>query len=211
MSIIFIERAFTNSPHLFIETVWPCYTVKYWKKRVGGINWKLYPQNNVKILGVVLNPSTILEEMFVNWESKMDSIEKVVRFWTKRNLSVVGKIQIVKSLLASKFSYIGSIVDLQQVFMNRINSVFFKFVWGGSEKVKRSTLINDYDEGGLKMLNFQLFLDSLKISWLKKLISPGKDTWKIIPLYILNKTHLGINILECNCTLDNMNKFVSVE
>ena len=56
---------------------------------------------------------------------------------------------------------------------------------------------NDYDEGGLKMLNFKLFLDSLKLSWLKKLISPGKDTWKIIPLYILNKTHLGINILEC--------------
>ena len=27
MSIIFIERALTNSPHLFIETVWPCYTV----------------------------------------------------------------------------------------------------------------------------------------------------------------------------------------
>ena len=42
----------------------------------GGINWNLYPQNNVKILGVVLSPSTILEEMFVNWESKMDSIEK---------------------------------------------------------------------------------------------------------------------------------------
>ena len=44
MSIIFIERAFTNSPHLFIETVWPCYTVhgfmlyhsflqKNWKKK----------------------------------------------------------------------------------------------------------------------------------------------------------------------------------
>ena len=76
---------------------------KYWKKRVGGINWKLYPQNNVKILGVVLSPSTILEEMFVNWESKMDSIEKAVRSWTMRNLSVVGKIQVVKSLLASNF------------------------------------------------------------------------------------------------------------
>ena len=31
MSIIFIERAFTNSPHLFIETVWPCYTVHHVK------------------------------------------------------------------------------------------------------------------------------------------------------------------------------------
>ena len=84
----------------------------------------------------------------------MDSIEKAIRSWTMRNLSVVGKILIVKSLLASKFSYIGSIVDLPQVFMNRINSAFFKVVWGGSEKIKRSTLINDYDEGGLKMLNF---------------------------------------------------------
>ena len=28
MSIIFIEQASTNSPHLFIETVWPCYTVQ---------------------------------------------------------------------------------------------------------------------------------------------------------------------------------------
>ena len=58
----------------------------------------------------------------------------------EKPLSVVGKIQIVKSLLASKFSYIGSIVDFPQVFMNRINSAFFKFLWGGSEKVKRSTL-----------------------------------------------------------------------
>ena len=66
---------------------------------------------------------------------------------------MVGKIQIVKILLASKFSYIGSIGDLPQELMNRINSAFFKFVRGGSEKVKRSTLINDYDEGGLNMLN----------------------------------------------------------
>ena len=144
--------------------------------------------------------------MSVNWESKMDSIEKTIRSWTMRNLSMVGKIQIVKSLLASKFSYIGSIIDLPHVFINRINSLFFKFVWGGSEKVKRSTLSEDYGNGGLQMLNFKYFLDSLKISWLKKLISPDKDTWKIIPLHLLSETYLGLNILKCNCSLDTMNK-----
>ena len=87
----------------------------------------------------------------------MDSIEKAIRSWTMRNLSVVGKIQIVKTLLSSKFSCIGSIVDLPQVFMNRDNSAFFQFVWGGSEKVKRSTVINDHDEAGLKMLNLNYF------------------------------------------------------
>ena len=29
MDIIFTERAYTNSPHLVIETVWPCYTVDF--------------------------------------------------------------------------------------------------------------------------------------------------------------------------------------
>ena len=81
------------------------------EERVGGINWKLYQQNNVKILGVVLSPSTILEEMFVNWESKMDSIEKAIRSWTMRNLSVVGKIQIVKSFGI-------------KIFIHRFNSRF---------------------------------------------------------------------------------------
>ena len=53
----------------------------------------------------------------------MDSIEKAIRSWTMRNLSVVGKIQIVKSLLVSKLSYIGSTKDLPEVFMNRIKSL----------------------------------------------------------------------------------------
>ena len=95
-------------------------------------------------------------------------IENVISSWTMRNPSMVGKIKIVKSLLASNFSYIGSIVDLHQVFVNRINIFFFfKSVCGGSKRNKRSTLINAYVESGLKMLNFYLYLDSLKILWLK--------------------------------------------
>ena len=118
--------------------------------------------------------------------SKMDSIEKAIRSWTMRNLSMVGKKQIVKSLLVSKFKYIGSIVDLPQVFINCIMRSLNLF----GEALKKSNYQLWYnDEGGLKILNFKLFLDSLITSWLKKFISPGKDTWKIIPLYNLNKTH----------------------
>jgi hypothetical protein len=118
---------------------------------------------------------------------------------------MVGKILIVKSLMASKFSYIGSVIDLPESFVNRVNGMFFKFVWGGSEKVKRTALINEYASGGLKMLHLKIFLDSLKLSWIKKLISPDICTWKNIPLYNINKTHLGIHIFKCNCSFENIN------
>ena len=59
--------------------------------------------------------------------------------------------------MASQFTYIGSIIDLPQDFVNRINTMFFKFIWGGSEKVKRTTLITDYECGGLKMIHFKSF------------------------------------------------------
>ena len=79
---------------------------------------------------------------------------------------MVGKIQIL---------YLCSIVDLPRVVMNGINSLFFKFVWGSSESIKRSILSNDNDKGGFKMLNLNCFW-TLGISWLKIMISPRRDT-----------------------------------
>ena len=87
------------------DTVW-IGANRYSKKQVGNIHWKLFPNNDVKILGIVLNPCKKLEDMVVNWEPKMESVEKAIRSWTMRNLSMVGKILIIRSLLVSKFSLI---------------------------------------------------------------------------------------------------------
>lgn len=175
---------------------------------IGGINWKCVPNNNVKILGVVVNPCTKIEELCVNWEPKMELIERSIRAWTMRNLTMVGKVLIVKSLLASQLSFIGSIIDLPSEFVNRLNRMFFKFVWGGSEKVKRTTLINEYEKGGLKMLNLSHFLDSLKLTWIKKLADSEISTWKNIPISLLKNTCLDLNIFKCNCSFETMNKSV---
>ena len=86
--------------------------------------------------------------------------------------------------------------------------MFFKFIWGGSEKVKRTTLITDYECGGLKMIHFKSFLDSMKLTWIKKLLYSEASRWKNIPLFILNNTKLGINVFKCNCSFENMNAYV---
>jgi hypothetical protein len=101
-----------------------------------------------------------MEELPVNWEPKMELIERSIKDWTIRNLTMVGKMLIVKSLLTSKLTFIGSIIDLPSDFVKCVNRLFFKCVWGGSEKVKRNTLIHDLNMGGLKMIHLPSFLNS---------------------------------------------------
>jgi hypothetical protein len=51
--------------------------------------------------------------------------------------------------------------------LNDIEKIFYKFLWNGKkDKIKRSIIINEYEEGGLKMPNIQSFYRALKMSWL---------------------------------------------
>jgi hypothetical protein len=51
-------------------------------------------------------------------------------------------------------------------------SYFFYFIWDGKpEKIKRNTLISDFEDGGLKMIHLQQFNAYLKISWIKRFLS----------------------------------------
>jgi len=45
----------------------------------------------------------------------------------------------------------------------------FSFIWGGKgDKIARKIIINDIEEGGLKMTDIRSFAKALKISWIKK-------------------------------------------
>ena len=53
--------------------------------------------------------------------------------------------------------------------LNELNKLFFNFFWDGkTEKIKRNMLIEDIQEGGLKMIHLQSFITYLKVSWVKR-------------------------------------------
>ena len=45
----------------------------------------------------------------------------------------------------------AALIPLTKEIIKEINSVIFKFVWRGRNKVKRLSLVNDYRDGGLRM------------------------------------------------------------
>jgi hypothetical protein len=57
-----------------------------------------------------------------------------------------------------------------------LKKIFYKFLWNGKKnKIKRSIIINEYEEGGLKLPNIQSFNKALKMSWLHKLLDPSTN------------------------------------
>jgi len=58
-------------------------------------------------------------------------------------------------------------------------------------------MITDYDNGGLRAPNINAMAQSLKLGWIPRLLSEeqiSKESWKVIPNYLLDKFG-GLNFL----------------
>ena len=73
--------------------------------------------------------------------------------WKWRNLSLLGKIQIVKTFAIPKFMFRASVIPTPKELVKEANSIFYNYIWNGKDKVKRCALISDIEKGGLKMLD----------------------------------------------------------
>ena len=48
--------------------------------------------------------------------------------------------------------------------MKEIQDIFYKLLWDGKpDKIKRNVIINNYEEGGLKLSHIESFCKALKI------------------------------------------------
>ena len=64
--------------------------------------------------------------------------------------------------------------------IKKVNTLLYGFTWKGNDKIKRSALISDIDNGGLKMLDIQSMISSQKIITLKKYSDDYISPWKSI-------------------------------
>ena len=85
-------------------------------------------------------------------------------------------------------------------FMESIIDIAYKFLWSGKkDKIKRKTIIANYENGGLKMLDLKSFIIAQRVIWVKRLSKPKAASWKAFPEYILN-TLIGMDTFKT--TLD---------
>ena len=163
------------------------------KTKPFGIKW---PDEPIKALGVYYSydPKLLLEKNFIE---KLDTIKKVINMWSSRGLSLYGKVTIIKSLIIPKFVYVSSLLPTPKEVIKQLNQLVFKFLWKGVDKVTRLSAINEYENGGLKMIDFETMVKSLRLTWLKRIFGENDGAWKSY-IHQRLKQAGGFFLFRCN-------------
>ena len=109
---------------------------------------------------------------------------------------------VVKSLLIPKFVYVSSLLPTPKELVKDLNRLF-KFLWKGTDKV---STINDFEHGGLEMIDIDSMIVSLRLAWLKRIFSENGGTWKSYLCHLLERFG-GLLFITCNYDLKYYPKF----
>ena len=171
---------------------------RHYKEKPFGIKW---PDEPIKALGVYFTyDQKLLQEK--NFIERLDSIKRCINIWSARGLSIYGKVTIIKSFLIPKYIYICSILPTHKELLKELNKKLFKFLLKGVDKVTRASVINEYKEGGLRMVDPECMVKSLRLAWLKRIFSGTNGTWKSYLQHILRSVG-GLFFFNCNYNISD--------
>ena len=81
-----------------------------------------------KILGVYFTYNLRLQQE-LNFDAMLKSLKKTLNGWQWRNLTIRGKIQIIKTFAMPKFMYRAPVLNLDSNLFKIVNSVTYNFLW----------------------------------------------------------------------------------
>ena len=114
----------------------------------------------------------------LNYDRAIIKAKKIIKNWNTRHLTPLGKITVVKTLIASKFTHLFLTIPTLENFLKALNKEIFNFLWNSKpEKINRQDLCAEKINGGLKMVDITLFEKSLKLTWIRKIISNTNAPW----------------------------------
>ena len=115
----------------------------------------------------------------LNFWKTLESIKKTINLWKWRGLSLIGRIQIVKTFAIPKLMFRASAISISKYLVKEAESIFYHFIWKGKDKVKRNAVISEVENGGLNMLDTESMIRTKPVICLQKLLGLERS----IPYY----------------------------
>ena len=164
-----------------------------------------YTNPAIKLLGVfVSNDLDLTTEL--NLKERIKTIRSVINSWKRRNLTLIGKIVILKTFIISQFQYVLSAIHIPAKYIKEINDIMFSFIWNGKRaKIRKEILCQPRQNGGLSAPDLELIMYASRLRWLKHYCNSDSTLWK--GLFKYNLDNLGVNfdlLLHCNFVEANL-------
>lgn len=172
----------------------------------------------IKILGVYFNNYTMAKYIEANWLGKIEKVNNMIKMWSARDLSMLGKVLVIKTFLMSQFSFLMQSIGIPEKILTKINQIFYKFLWQRKfsnrkafEKIKRKTLQKDYKEGGIQMIDMLEVQMRYYLQWAGKLASSQQENWSNIPKWHYSSLGSDLGVFSINCHVSQIKQLENVK
>ena len=165
-----------------------------------GLKWIKDP---VKILGIFFSYDSSGNNLH-NFDLKIQKLQTNLDIWCSRDLTIFGRVLIIKAMGVSSLIHSASNIDVPKEIIGKVQSRLFKFLWKNKrDKIKRTSLYQDYKDGGLRMIDIETMVKALRLAWIPRLLKIGSLNWKTVPDYYFKKYGgLGF-LLKCNYRVED--------
>ncbi|XP_077863933.1 uncharacterized protein LOC144348547 [Saccoglossus kowalevskii] len=167
--------------------------------------WELkWPKEPIKIVGIYVSYDYVKANN-LNTARPIENLKTCLKFWKTRDLTLAGRIQIIKTLGISRMQYLLSMVDVSKAKLREINKILYDFLWRGLDRIARHTSIGCKMKGGLNMPDIFTVNKAIRIDWIRRYCDQSiKHPWKLF-LDKMLKPLGGIHLLlKCNFNIDKL-------
>ena len=153
-----------------------------------------WSDDDIEMLGVTISNNN--RQSLMQFNGILKKMKEICNKWYNRQLSLMGKVLLINTLMGSLFIYALTVLPLISTSQNgEIEKVICDFLWNGKRnKIPLEILYRNKEEGGLKLVNVRDRQRSLRVSWIREIYT--KKEWDYIYQWLVPK--MGELIWDCN-------------
>ena len=133
-----------------------------------------------KILGIWFS-NDLKECVNVNYADKLAEIRYLFKIWVKRQLTPLGRVAVLKSMILSKLTHLWLLLpNPPDIFFQTCQQMCYRFIWNNKpDKISRKNVHKSIQKGGIGFPDIKIFVLSLKLSWIRR-AKKSTHKWKDI-------------------------------
>ena len=154
-----------------------------------------WTNQDISVLGVTIAHDDILQK---NYHSITKKVSNTLNAWNNRGLSLIGKVQVVNTLIASLFVYKMMVLPIiPKHTVKSVENIIREFLWsGGKSKIAYRILQNPKDQGGLNLVDLIRKDKALKATW-PQILAEEKEYSELV-YKIMRCTAIKEEIWNCS-------------
>ena len=160
-----------------------------------------WSNQDITVLGVKITHEDLISK---NYCDLIEKARSTLNSWYNRDLSLLGKVQVVNTLVASLFVYKMMVLpSIPSNIVKCLDNIIRDYIWKGKKsKINYKTLQNPKKEGGLNLVNLTHKDISLKATW--PLILSSETEYATMVYRIMRCNNLQEDIWRCTLRPDDV-------